>query len=97
MNSGKKNSKNIFLNLAKALFPINRSITGRGVRKTLKIIKEKYLPNLKIREVRSGTKVFDWKVPPEWNIKDAYLKDEEGKKIIELKIAIYMLFLTQQK
>ena len=77
--------KNIFLNLAKALFPINRSITGRGVRKTLKIIKKEYLSNLKIKEVKSGTKVFDWKVPPEWNIKDAYLKDEVGKKIIEFK------------
>jgi len=74
-----------FIKLAKELFPINRSITGEGVRKTLRIIKKKHLPNLKIKKIRSGTKAFDWKIPPEWNIKDAYLKDEFGKKIIDLK------------
>ena len=51
------------------LFPICRSLTGNGVRKTLNIIK-KELPNLKIKKVRSGTKVFDWKIPKEWNIDD---------------------------
>ena len=74
-----------FIKLAKELFHIHRSITGTGVRKTLRIIKTKHLPDLKIKKVKSGTKVFDWKIPPEWNIKDAYLKDESGKKIIDYK------------
>ena len=72
------------LNLGKRLFPICRSITGNGVRKTLIIIRD-YLPKLKIFEVKSGTKVFDWKVPPEWNVKNAYVKDKYGKKIIDFK------------
>jgi aminopeptidase-like protein/aminoglycoside N3'-acetyltransferase len=67
--------------LMQTLFPITRSITGEGVRKTLKIIKE-YIP-IKIHEVPSGTKVFDWTVPKEWNIKDAYISDENGNKIID--------------
>ena len=64
------------------LFPICRSLTGDGVRETLKIIKEEF-PGLKICSVRSGQKVFDWKVPPEWNIKNAYIQDKFGKKIID--------------
>ena len=50
------------LDLAKELFPINRSISGKGVRKTLKIFKKK-IPNLKIKSFISNSKVFDWKVP----------------------------------
>ena len=73
-----------YIKLGKRLFPICRSITGNGIRKTLKIIKS-YLPKLKIYEVKSGTKVFDWKIPSEWNIKDAYVKDKKGKKIIDFK------------
>ncbi|MBK8508690.1 MAG: DUF4910 domain-containing protein [Candidatus Competibacteraceae bacterium] len=65
------------------LFPICRSITGNGVRETLNIIKS-HIP-LNIVEVPSGTKVFDWTVPPEWNIKDAYILDEKGKKLIDFK------------
>ena len=68
--------------LAKQLFPICRSITGNGVRETLNIIR-KEIPELKIHEVPSGTKVFDWIVPKEWNIKDAWIKDSNGKKIID--------------
>ncbi len=74
-----------YLKLGQKLFPICRSITGDGVRKTLRIIKREHLPKLKIHEVRSGTKVFDWKVPPEWNVKEAYIKDKYGKKIINFK------------
>jgi aminopeptidase-like protein/aminoglycoside N3'-acetyltransferase len=69
--------------LVKKLFPICRSITGNGVRDTLKIIQE-HIP-LTIHEVPTGTKVFDWKVPKEWNIKDAYVMDEKGNKIINFK------------
>ena len=65
------------------LFPICRSITGNGTRKTLKIISE-YIP-LMIHEVATGTNVFDWTIPKEWNIKDAYVKAPNGKKIIEFK------------
>lgn len=65
------------------LYPICRSITGNGVRQTLKIIQE-YIP-IKINEVATGTKVFDWTVPKEWNIKDAYIKNSKGEKIVDFK------------
>ena len=68
----------------KKLYPLCRSITGNGVRNTLKIIKKEF-PRLKILEVRSNQKVFDWKIPPEWNIKDAYVIDKNDKKIINFK------------
>lgn len=73
------------ITLAKKLYPINRSITGKGVIQTLKIIKTNHLPKLKIKKIRSGTIVYDWKIPPEWNIKNAFIKDESGKKIIDYK------------
>tara|TARA_Y100000590_G_C15675256_1_gene997746 strand:- start:39 stop:1328 length:1290 start_codon:yes stop_codon:yes gene_type:complete len=74
-----------YYQLAKSsLFPICRSLTGNGVRKTLKIIKKEF-PKLKIYKVSSGTKVFDWNVPPEWNIKEAYILDKNNKKIINFK------------
>jgi aminopeptidase-like protein len=75
-------STNYFYNLAKnKLFHLCRSITGDGIRQTLKIIKKEF-PQLKINDVRSGTKVFDWNIPPEWNIKTAYVMDKHGDKII---------------
>ena len=70
--------------LAERLFPICRSITGNGVRKTLNIIKE-YIPELIIREVETGTKVMDWEVPQEWNIKDAYVEDQNGNRVIDFQ------------
>ena len=73
------------IDLAKKLYPINRSITGRGVVRTLKIIKKDHLPSLKIKKIKSGKKVYDWKIPPEWNIQDAFVKDRFGKKIIDFK------------
>ena len=63
------------------LYPICRSITGNGVRQSLNIIR-KYA-DLNIYEVKSGTKVFDWTIPKEWNINDAYVIDPDGKKIID--------------
>lgn len=73
-------------NLADRLFPICRSITGDGVRSTLKIIDE-YIGEslLNIKEIPSGKKVFDWTVPKEWRIRDAYIEDESGKHIIDFK------------
>jgi len=67
--------------LIEQLFPICRSITGDGVRETLKIIQE-HTP-IKIHEVSTGTKAFDWAVPKEWNIKDAYIMNEDGVKIVD--------------
>ena len=68
----------------KDLFPINRSLTGKGVRETLEYLKS-IIPNLEIREVKSGTKAFDWVVPKEWNLEEAYLIDENHKTIIHSK------------
>jgi aminopeptidase-like protein len=73
---------NEIYSLAKELFPICRSITGNGVRKTLDILKIK-CPELNIFEVPSNTPVFDWIVPKEWNINDAYIKDPCGNKILD--------------
>jgi len=66
------------------LWPICRSITGNGVRETLRIISE-IIP-LNIYEVPSGTKVFDWEVPKEWNITDAYVLSPDGEKVIDFKL-----------
>lgn len=68
--------------LLKKLFPICRSITGDGVRRTLAIIKEN-CPLLEVHEVPTGTQVFDWTIPREWNIRDAYIADQSGKRIID--------------
>ena len=69
--------------LVERLYPICRSITGNGVRNTLKILQE-YIP-LEVFEVPTGTKVFDWTVPKEWNIQDAYVKNSKGKRVIDFK------------
>jgi aminopeptidase-like protein len=64
------------------LYPFFRSITGAGVRSTLNVIR-KHVP-VEIHEVPTGTKVFDWEVPREWNIRGAYIKDSEGNTIVDL-------------
>lgn len=68
----------------KRIFPICRSITGNGVRETLNIMRE-YAPEITINEVPSGTQVFDWTVPAEWNIEDAYVENEAGERVIDFK------------
>jgi aminopeptidase-like protein len=65
------------------LYPICRSITGDGFRATVKAIREQ-IP-LSIREVPTGTQVFDWTIPKEWNIRDAWVKDTNGNKVIDLR------------
>ncbi len=69
--------------LAKRLYPVCRSITGDGVRETLAILNE-YI-ELKVREVPSGTKVFDWEIPDEWNIREAWIKNSDGEIIVDFK------------
>ena len=66
------------------LFPLNRSLTGSGVFETFKYIK-KFLPGAKINYLKSGTKVFDWTIPEEWEVKDAYVINSNGEKIIDFK------------
>ncbi|MEM4248012.1 MAG: DUF4910 domain-containing protein [Candidatus Nanoarchaeia archaeon] len=68
--------------LLKELFPICRSITGEGVRKTLAII-SRYVPELKVTEIPSGTQCFDWTIPEEWNIKSAFIRAPDGRIIAD--------------
>jgi len=75
---------NKIYSLATQLWCINRSITGDGVRQTLSILKE-ICPSLEIFEVPTSTKVFDWTVPKEWKVRDAYIITPSGKKICQFK------------
>ena len=69
--------------LIKSLYPICRSITGDGFRESMRILK-KHIP-LELREVPTGTQVFDWIVPKEWNIRDAYVMNSKGEKVIDFQ------------
>ncbi len=69
------------MQLIEQLYPICRSITGDGVRQSLRIL-QAHIP-LKIEEIPTGTKVLDWSVPKEWNIRSAWIKDPDGKVIVD--------------
>jgi aminopeptidase-like protein len=69
--------------LIRELYPICRSITGDGVRQTLARVRDHIA--LEVREVPSGTQVFDWVVPEEWNIRDAYIKNEAGERVVDFE------------
>ena len=71
------------MQLIDRMYPICRSITGQGVRDTLAIVGD--VIDLEVHEVASGTKVLDWTVPPEWNIRDAYVANAAGERVIDFR------------
>lgn len=78
--------------LMERLYPLCRSITGDGVRETLNILKE-YIPSLELNEVSTGTEVYDWIIPKEWKVKEAWLKYKDSdEKIVDFKdMNLYLL------
>ena len=79
-----KKDGNTMLSLAKKLFPINRSILGRGIRESLEVFKTLH-PEFQTIIFKTGERVFDWEIPYEWEINDAYLEHESGIKFAEFK------------
>ena len=71
------------ITLARDLYPICRSITGEGIRASLQILQQ-FVP-LELHEAPTGTRVFDWTVPREWNIRDAYVKNRHGERVIDFR------------
>ena len=71
-------------NILKDLFPLNRSLTGDGTLETIEYLQKNILSYSEKKSVPSGSKVFDWSIPDEWNVNDAYVKNKHGEKIIDL-------------
>lgn len=71
------------LQWARDLFPLHRSITGEGLRETLRYLQQ-LMPALRIGEIASGTQVFGWRVPQEWSIEEAYIEDEQGVRLVDI-------------
>lgn len=71
------------LQLMEEMYPLCRSITGDGVRRSLDLV-EQWIP-LERSEVASGTAVYDWIIPPEWNIRDAFIADEQGRRVVDFR------------
>lgn len=78
--------------LACELYPICRSLTGAGTRKSLDLIR-RVIP-LELHEVPTGTKVLDWTIPNEWNIREAWVKDSSGARLLISQRAIYISSIT---
>jgi aminopeptidase-like protein len=68
----------------KCLSPITRSITGPGNRQTLRILQE--IAPLEVKEYPSGTAVYDWIIPDEWRVRDAWIKDDKGNKLVDSQV-----------
>jgi len=75
---------NLFQKLKLSTHFVNRSLTGEGVRETLQYFKQ-IIPELEIKEVSTGYRAFDWTVPEEWEINNAYIENEHGEKIVDFK------------
>lgn len=89
MNATVSNEANLgksMIDFMTLLWPINRSITGRGIRETLKIIQAHYLPELNIHEYPSGSKALDWVIPDEWEVNEAWLADSDGNRIADVNV-----------
>lgn len=81
-----KKISDYFYEIAKnKLFKLNRSLTGKDTYKTIQIIKKEF-PKLQIKSFKSGTRVYDWSIPIEWNVNYAYVEDKHKKKIIDFKL-----------
>ena len=78
-----ENAGNQMYKWASDLFPIARSITGNGVRTTLSYFKNNVIPNITVHEVPSGTKVFDWTIPDEWNVREAWIEGPDGARVVD--------------
>ena len=81
-DAGEEAGRNVYRMIGR-MYPICRSITGDGVRRTLDIVEER-IP-LSRYEVPTGTRVFDWEIPREWNIRDAYIADVSGNRLVDFK------------
>lgn len=68
--------------IAASLYPINRSLTGDGGRRSLRLLQT--IAPIEVREIASGTPVLDWTIPPEWNIREAHITDESGRRVVDL-------------
>ena len=80
---GNPEAGTVLFEIVERIFPICRSITGEGVRRTLAALKD--FVDLEIHEVPTGTQVFDWTVPKEWNIRDAYIKNSAGRRVVDFQ------------
>ena len=78
-------NSNLLFQWAVDLFPLNRSLSGEGVRSTLSYFK-RITPELEVKEFASGTKVFDWDVPDEWDVSEAYIEDMHGNRIVDFSL-----------
>lgn len=81
--AGSIEAATVAFELMTEMYPICRSITGDGVRRTLDLVARR--TPLERVEVPSGTPVFDWEIPPEWNIRDAYLADMQGRRVVDFR------------